>query len=268
VNRHDHGFLTVLALLAAFIWLRDIRWASDASNVLPCLAALPLFVWLGRPWHLRRTGPFFSNRLLIIAVSGFALGIGLNLTFLLALSWTTLLWSWLSVRLTASARRSAGRLLVLVFLAFPWITLDAGFAGWWFRISGAEVVAKLFLWGGFDVLQEGTNLRIQGWPISVEAPCSGLNALQSMLIAGTALASLRLRDHPWYWWNLPFLVVLAWTANTLRIALLSASLLTWGPEFTSGPFHEWSGWAILMLMFLLCWPVFGMQAAQPQRHAS
>jgi exosortase len=260
VTRNDHGFLTALSLLAAFIWMRDTSWASDASNVLPSLAALPLFVWIGWPWRLQEPHRFLSPKLLVLAASGFVAGVGLNLTILLAVGWTALLWSWLSLRLTKSDRRPAARGLVLVLLAFPWIALDAGFAGWWFRLSGAEVVSKLFLWGGFDVVKEGTNIRIQGWPISVEAPCSGLNALQSMLIAGTAFASFRLRNHPWYWWNLPFLVVLAWTGNTMRIALLCASLLTFGPDFTSGPFHEWSGWVILMLMFLLCWPVFGLQA--------
>ena len=43
---------------------------------------------------------------------------------------------------------------------------------------------------GFNVLHEGTRIIVQGLPVGVGEACSGMNVLQSMLIAGSALAFL------------------------------------------------------------------------------
>ncbi len=259
MKRNDYLYLSILSVLAGFVWLRDRSWAATSSDVLPVLVALPLFVWLGWPWCLQKPTEPVSPGGLASAAGFWALGMAANLTFFLAVGWALSLWSWLAPRLRESAQSSLRRLLVLPVLAFPWIALDGAMVGWWFRLTGAAVSARVFLLLGFDVVHEGTNLQVQGCQIAVDAPCSGLNALQSMLIAGSALTYLALGQRPGYWWNLAGLVVLAWVANTARILLLTASVLMFGAKFTGGSFHELSGWLVLVLIFLLSWPILNWQ---------
>lgn len=259
MNNTDRTVLAGLASLAALIWFRDTRWMSSAADCVPILVSLPLFVWLGGPWRLIDRPVEFNNTLLLAGGVLFAAGMAANLTFLLALSWTAFMWSWLEGRLSAEQAKTARYLLPLPVLAMPWITLDGAAIGWWFRLSGASITAGLFELMAFRVEHDGTFININGVPISVEAACAGLNTLQSMLIAGVALAFVLLKSRTHFWWNLALLIPLAWMANTIRIVVLSGAALTFSSEFVSGTFHDLSGWLVIMVMFLVCWGVCALQ---------
>jgi exosortase len=254
----DWLWLAVLTGFAALIWCRDLSWVGNASEVLPILGALPVFIWLGAPWRFNANPFGICVTTLVIAVGLFLAGTLFNLTILMALSWTLAAWSWLKVRLEPADRPRINRLLVLLIMAFPWVTLDAGEVGWWFRLSAAWVTQHVCLLAGLTVTRDGTFLNVQGLPISVEAACSGLKALQAMLIAGTMLAFIQLGRSRVYWWSLPLLIALAWLANTARVFMLTAVALTFGTEFAEGWFHAWGGWFVLMSMFALCWITFAL----------
>ena len=260
MNFKDASALGILALGAAAIWLRDRRWATDAGDVLPSLAGFPLMIWLGAPWRLQaNTAGFHGPTLALAGVIGVA-GIATNLTLLMAAAWTAALWSWLRPRLAPDQRRRGAQLLVLPFVAFPWIALDLQPLGWWFRLTGAQATASLFEVLGFDVARQGTELMVQGMPVEVTAACAGMNALQSMLIAGAFLAYVLLGNSSVYFWNLALLFPLAWLANTVRIVVLTAAAVTWGQEFAMGAFHSWGGVLVLVAMFLASWAAFQWQA--------
>lgn len=256
----DKAWLGLLAALAVVAWMRNTRWWGEASDVLPILIALPLGAWLGKPWRFLDT-PFRLHQtwlglgILLTVLGGF-----LAITLILAAGWTCLLWAWLSERIAPDDHQRARRILVFGFLAFPWVTLDLEQVGWWFRLSGAWVTASLFSAAGFHVIHDGTQLTIQGAPISVTAACSGLKVLQSMLIAGSFLAHVLLGDTPRYWRNIAALAPIAWAANTARILLISVASLTFGQEFAMGLFHTWGGLSVLVLMFVACWALFQWQA--------
>jgi exosortase len=263
MKRTDPLWLVALMAAAAWIWLRDRTWLESAGEVLPVLAALPLFVWLGAPWKWKDAdpvpGPDRSPRWVLALGVGFALaGVALDVAVLLAAAWTAFLWGWLSTRLEPRCRARARRLLLLPLLAFPWLALDGAALGWWFRLSGAWTAEQLFGLAGLSVTRAGTHLLVQGLPISVDASCAGLKVLQALLIAGTAVAFLQIGDRPGYWWSLPALGALAWLANTLRVLVLSAAALTVSPEFAQGWFHAWGGWFVLMLMFVLSAAAFSL----------
>lgn len=256
----DYGMIALLVLLAIFIWLRDTAWMTSSDDTLPVLVALPLFVWMGMPWRFIEDKPFsLSPWKIAFTVVLFLVGILFNSTLTLAFAWTYLLWIWLEERTEVGSHKMIFRLLVLPFISFPWITLDADRIGWLFRLTGAATTAAFYHLLGFDVDQEGTNIVINKLPISVEAACSGLNTLQSMLIAGTIVNYVILGETNRYWWNFLLIIAIAWVANTLRIIALSAAALLWGSEFALGPFHTWGGWAILLVMFLLCWWLLSLQ---------
>lgn len=264
----DWTILTSLIFLAAFIWFRDSSWLSSSEDTLPILIGLPLFYWMGRPWQLTRPLHTLPTLPLLVFAGLFLLGIALNSTLLLTVAWTYALWSWLRLRTDPEGHSRLLKLMVLPFMSFPWITLDAQAVGWWFRLSGAKATGALYSLLGLDVKVEGTNLLINGLPISVEAACSGLNTLQSMLIAGSLLAFLYLGDTSRYWINLLLLVVIAWIANTLRIVMISALALTAGPEVALGIFHTIGGWVVVLLMFLLSWGLFSLQEPRSSKAAS
>lgn len=259
MTKKDYGIITLLALLAGFIWFRDTSWITTFDDTVPLLVAIPIFVWLGFPWKFKKEQDPLPSQWLIITVTLFLVGILLNLTFILGLGWTSLLWAWLSNRIQPGSNPSLSKLFVLPIMAFPWVIMDANSLGWWFRLSGAWVAAQFFTLIGYEVQYAGTTVVINGLPISIEAACAGLNTLQSMLIAGSVVAYLILKNTNRFWWNLPLLFVMAWVANTLRIIVISSAALLVDPEFALGTFHTWGGWLILMVMFGMCWAIFSLQ---------
>ena len=265
MTNRDWRLMVILLILAVFIWIQDLSWVSAPSDSLPIVAALPLFVWLGWPWRFNSRQSSLSPVGLLLTMTGFFLGAITGSTLLLALGWTSLLWSWLTVRLEAESRQSVKRLLILPIMAFPWILLDGQMIGWWFRLSGTRVAGNLFSAFGFNVVQEGTRLLVHGVPIDVAAACAGLNTLQSMIIAGSALAFVILGNHRVYWFNLMFLVILSWMANTLRIIAICWAAVMISPAFAAGFFHKWGGWLVLFLMFSLSYVIFSLQSALLQR---
>ncbi len=259
MTRRDYSIITLLAILAGFIWLRNTSWITTFDDTVPLLIALPLFIWLGSPWKFKKEEDPLSGKWLVLTAVLFLTGILFNLTFILGLGWSALLWTWLSSRVEPGSNPSLSKLFVLPIMAFPWVIMDATNLGWWFRLSGAWVAAKFFILTGSDVQYAGTSVVINGLPISIEAACAGLNTLQSMLIAGSVVAYLLLKDTNRFWWNLPLLFIMAWAANTLRIILLASAALLVSPEFALGSFHTWGGWLILMVMFGMCWAIFSLQ---------
>ena len=150
--------------------------------------------------------------------------------------------------------------VILPLAGFPWIALDLQPLGWWFRLTGAHASEILFSGLGFEVTREGTSLLVQGMPVEVSAACAGMNALQSVLIAGAFLAYVLLGKTKAYHWNLLLLLPLAWCANTARIVTITAAAMTWGRDFAMGMFHTWGGLLVLILMFMACWIAFQWQA--------
>ncbi len=256
----DWSWLGFLALGAVAVWIRDSRWTSEASDVLPAIAGFPLMLWLGAPWRFAPVPFRLHGPALAVAAVAALLGSALHLTFFFALGWTAALWAWLRPRLPPQDHRRIARLLVLPLAAFPWIALDLQPLGWWFRLTGAHATEILFATLGFEVSREGTHLLVQHMPIEVSAACAGMNALQSVLIAGAFFAYLLLGKTNAYAWNLLLLVPLAWLANTARIIAITAAALTWGRDFAMGMFHTWGGLLVLILMFTLCWAAFQWQA--------
>lgn len=256
----DMAILFILALLALFIWVRDTSWISTADDTLPILVAIPLFIWIAAPWKFREEPEPISVNLIAISVLLFLIGIGINFTFSLSLGWTILFWAWLKSRVDPEMLPSIKKLLILPVMAFPWVALDAVKIGWWFRLSGAWAASEFFSFFHLDVSREGTTMVVNGLPISVEVACAGLNTLQSMLIAGSIVDFLILGSSVLYWWNLPVLVAISWAANTIRIIFISLAALYISPQFATGEFHTWGGWAILMIMFGICWFILSLQA--------
>lgn len=267
-------WLAGLLLLYSYLWLRDSSWLAHTGDTLPVLAGLPLFALFATPL-VRRHEPLTTNdrgklsRLLAIAVTLALAGLLADSSTLLTLGWTGLCAVWLFRFLHPSTHPRLIRLLPLLLLSFPWLTQEGTEIGWYFRLSAAWVTAGVYALLGFTVERQGTLLQIQGTLIGIDAPCAGLNVLQSLLLAGTALAQVTSGGRRWP--TIPlllFLVSMAWFANVLRILMLCAAAITFGIPFARGLFHTWGGLLALLLMFLLCAAVFSLGGTAPEKEGN
>ncbi len=228
------------------------------ADTLPVVGALPLFAWFGAPWPRQPQPEPVSMAGLTIAVGVFVAGFVTGLLSLRVGGWLIALAAWLRSRTPAEALRARRGLWILPAMAFPWLTADLPTLGWWFRLSAAGVTEICFAALGFHVTREGTHLLVQGAPVAVDASCAGLNTLQAMLVAGAMVGHLMLGSRAAWWWLVPMLAGMAWLANVLRVMMLTAVALSFGPEFAMGWFHQWGGWSVLLLMFLVAWACFSV----------
>jgi exosortase/archaeosortase family protein len=262
----DRLWLAGLLLLGGFIWWRDRAWLAAPDDALPLLAAIPLFVWLGAPWRFVEGAFRLQGRWLAVAGVLLAAGLVTSLNVLLALALTAGLWSWLAVRLAPEEQPRIVRLLPLVALAFPWLTLDLPSLGWGYRLTAAWTAEHVFQWLDLSVQREGTQLLVQQMPFDVSPACSGIKALQAMLVGGMAVCFMQIRRPAAYWSGLACLPLLAWLVNVLRVLLVVASGLTFGAEFAAGWFHPVSGWLVIVLVFGALWGVLQWLHNRQNRH--
>jgi hypothetical protein len=264
MTRHDLPILSALILLAVFIWTRDLRWATAPADAWPLLAALPVFWWLRRPWQ-RKPGVRapLAPGLALLAGALLVSGLVAKSGALLAAGWTAMLWSWVSAVFVDPAEGPTRRLLALPLLAFPWLVTDFARVVGWMRLTSATVTEKLLVWFSIPAERDGALLWGNGVRITIEETSVGANGPQIVLLAGTALAFLRLGRRPGYWWHLPVLALAAWLSATLH--LLFASLAAgWVDAGAAGSGFGWmlevSGWVSLLISLAFCHTVFGAMA--------
>jgi len=265
MNGRRVALLMGFILLAAGIWIR-VPLGESAEDLLPALAAFPLYFWFTRPWQWRPGGAQWDQRPLLIGGALLVLGAALDHTLVLALGWVGLWRGWMVSDTVAETATTKLRPLVLLVFGFPWLGIEGQAIGWWFRFSGAWAAGGLFEGAGLAVTRDGTFLNVQGLPLAVDAACSGLHALQARLVAGTVLALSVLPG--WrFWLGIALLPGLAWVANLLRIVTLGVTGLTFGSDAAMGWFHNWGGWGVLMVMFILCSAVFNLMGRRPTKGA-
>lgn len=249
--------LAVLGLLYVCIWSHDIIIFPDSLALLGTLIALPVVIWLGWPWRFGKALKPFSKPLLTLSVALLFSGFLLDISVFLAAGWTGLAAIFARVHLTDMDWKQRRGLLVLFFLAFPWLTVQDMQLGWWFRITGAWATEQCFQLLGLDVIRHGVMVIIEGQTIAVEPACAGIHSLQAVLVAGAALGWLHLRSSAYFVFWLGCLPLVAWMSNTLRIILISLYGLHTTAEATTGAIHELGGWLIILLVFKLCGDLLG-----------
>lgn len=119
-------------------------------------------------------------------------------------------------------------------------------------ISAIAASAVLTLLG-FPVLREGTMMALPSFQLFVEAPCSGLNTIFSLIFVGSVVAYLARGA----WWRKAVLLLsavpIAVLANIFRITMIGLLGEYYGEEVAMGVFHNFSGvimYSIGLALFL------------------
>lgn len=253
-----HGFLLILLGVGFWIWQCALNLHDFSSESALLLAGLPLAFICGAPWTKQEPAASIRTRSLLASIALLMVGSTLQSIVLMALAWAGLFdaWARATYRQTNRARHSAA---YMAFLSFPWLAIEGHRIGWWFRDSGAQVGAFLFQQLGFPVHRQGTTVFVDQLPVDVTEACSGLQTLQVFLLVGGLLAwreTKTPRDHVL---ALALLPAAAWLANTLRIALVTVSGLTFGVDLAGGALHAWLGIiSSLVVLALYLWAVRSM----------
>lgn len=249
--RHQRWLLiTVLFGTACLVWLNDRAWLANMADTLPLAAGIPLAWWLGSPWIPRDTiDPGHHAKATVAASLGFLFGWLVSNLTILSLSWTLL--ACLFIRAIYQPRSGRPRLAWLLLLSFPWIALEWPQTGWWFRLSSAWAAERFFNLLAMPAVREGTFLNVMGVPIDIEPACAGWNVLQLTLLTGVTMGSLELPATRRFNILLCLLPVLSWSANFLRILLLSALALSFDVSLASGVLHGLTGLGVVALVVVM-----------------
>jgi exosortase/archaeosortase family protein len=220
-------------------WLAAAQGGVAVWDQAAALAALAMVFFRGARAGTRALGSLDA------AALGLA-GVGLTLGW----AWPAALAAALVVMRPEAGSLPRLRLMLWAMLAVPWLAADAAAVGWFFRWTGAWFAGVVFQGLGFEVVRQGTWLRVEDQPLAVDAACAGLDTLQATLVAGLWLAESLRTKRAWVWGVL-LLPLLAWFANALRICLLGAVALSEGYDAATGWFHTWGGLGVLLAVFVL-----------------
>ena len=101
------------------------------------------------------------------------------------------------------------------------------------------------------ILREGNVLILANATLEVAEACSGIRSLVSLFTLGLVFGYFADRR----WWVRAVIalsaVPVAIFANGLRVASAGVAAHNYGPAGAEGLFHEFSGWAVFVVAFLM-----------------
>ncbi|MDB5825871.1 MAG: transrane exosortase-like protein [Variovorax sp.] len=264
--------LQFAALTPTWCWMVDrMRDGSDDPLGALALASLAVLVW-----HLRRelrAAPRLGwmalaacgTLLAAVARTGVTGVSGLGaLPALPPLAASLLAVLALACGLIAFLPKRVAALPVagLAVLALPLLSSLQFYAGYPLRVVTAEA-SRWLLAPGFDVLREGSTLRVGGRMVIVDAPCSGVQMVWLGYFTACAVALWAQRTDRQFVARLPVVGLLVLLGNIVRNAVLVA---------LEGAGHAPAPWAHdafgLLLLALVCGGIawaMARHAAKPLR---
>ena len=116
----------------------------------------------------------------------------------------------------------------------------------------------VLMMSGVPVLREGNVITLANTTLEVAEACSGIRSLVSLLTLAIVYGYVVDR-RTWTRVTLALASVpVAIVANGLRVAGTGIAASHWGPEAAQGFFHEFSGWLVFVVAFLLLFAVHGV----------
>ncbi len=251
--------LAVLAALyySTFAWLVE-AWLVPDSNYshgfwVPLVIAY--FLWEKRAYlaAVPKNGSRSGLRWIALALAMHLAGLVLDVHFLSGVSLLPMVWGlalwYFGPHVHSLVFWPSMFLLFMIPLPFvsTWLTIRLQLVS---AIAATAILQPFF----YEVSRVGTMVALPSFTLFVEAPCSGLNTLFSLIFVGSVVAYLARG----VWWRKLILLltapVIAVLANIFRIILIALLGEFFGEEVAMGVFHKGSGvimYSVGLALFLL-----------------
>ena len=261
--RHAHGYFLLLMTVVlvsygpVFLWMWDRWFARDSyyshGILVPFVTAF--LVWQKRdelkslPIQASPWGPVLvAAGLLVYVVSGLLrVYFTAGFSFLIVFYGIVLhCYGWRIMRAVFCP------LLFLVFM-IPLPLIVVVNASFRLKILAAEMAERVLNAMGLMAVRQGSIIRMQNAYVIVDDVCSGLRSIISLTALGSVFAYLlpapRWKKVVLFVLTLPIAIV----TNMSRVVFLSAVSEIWGPTIASGWLHDFSGYTMFFMAFLMLW---------------
>lgn len=265
-TKEDYGFGWLVPLFGAYV-LRE-RWNRLGEAVRACLGpgAAQAAGWRGRLVALLAWACLLCGVLFFLAGAWYRASLGASHmgTLLVTLGAIAMAAATLVLYLKNEYKNAAPslaadrRLAVLSLCVFPlcvWLLsapLLSGIENALNRMLLGKIMSLVSLgFGAFGIefRQEGNVLVTAGGRVGVLDACSGIRSLLGCLFAGSFLGAVLLERLGQKLWLLAAAAVLAFSANLLRAGALAWAVHRHGVDAVEGAWHDFAGWAVLLLTF-------------------
>jgi len=256
-NIYKFLFCLILLLIAYIPTLRSIikGWMAHESYYghgffIPLVS---LFILWQRRNLFREIKISTDNVGLIIVVAGLIMHLicaALKVYFISGVSFVFVLFGLV---LFFFGREVGRNLIFPIFFLLAMIPLPGMLiAGLTIKLKLFAAQASVFLLNnvGFKSLLDGSTIRMPASYLMVEAPCSGLRSLISLLTLGLLFSYALKSSYLKKGILLISAVPIALATNILRITMLAAINDLYGEKIAMGFFHDFSGFLVFALAFL------------------
>ncbi len=264
--RSSHNWIILILLLGGLVavfWpiLPELWaiWWEDSNNshglVVPIIAAY--LVWIkwdrlqGLPIRPSGWGLGLWMASLLLYLIGLKVHLALPARVALVLSVTGAVWWNFGTAVTRCFW------FPLAFLGFMIPIPDTliGIIGFPLQLFASGVSAHLIALLGIPVLREGTMLFFANASLEISEACSGIRSMVSYLTLGTLFAYLAGGETGWLQKAILLLstIPLALMVNIVRVSGTGILAAYFGSRVARGFLHEFSGFVVFGLGFLLLW---------------
>jgi len=254
--------------------------AEITVSILYLLTYLPTLIWMGNRWFARDS--YYSHGVLVPLVSAFLVWQGRE--ELAKIERKPSVWGWrliivgLLIHIASSLVRvyfTSGFSMLIVlsglvlhfygqkilrkvlfplgflFFMMPMPLLVIVNISFQMKLFAAEIAERILNSMGLLAVRTGSIIRMRHAFVIVDDVCSGLRSLISLAALGSIFA---------HWLKGPYykkFVLLLMTApiavvtNVCRVIFLSSISEIWGPKYATGFVHDFSGFAVFALAFVM-----------------
>lgn len=260
-----HAIPLVLVALGFSILYRDVvvklvhDWATD-DNYSHGFLIVPVALYLA--WERRAKLAAAAKRssalgLLVVAASVAVLGAGVlgaelfltRISMLGVLAGVVLfLHGWQVLRILAFP-------LAFLLLMIPIPAIVFNQVAFPLQLLASRFGELALTLAGIPVLREGNVITLSNTSLEVAEACSGIRSLVSLLTLAIVYG-YAVERRLWARWVLAFASIpVAIAANGIRVAGTGIAAHLYGPEAAQGFFHEFSGWLVFVVAFILLFAV-------------
>jgi len=245
--------LLLAAYIPTIIWMYN-RWIASESYyghgfLIPIIS---LFIAWQRRESLRKSKIASETSGIAIVASGVLIHIfsaALKIYFISGFSFVFVLYGLI---LFCFGKEAARNLIFPVFFLLAMIPLPLVVIGNLtvkLKLFVAQIATFILNRAGFPSMRDGSIIRMPNSFIAIEAPCSGLRSIVSLLTLGLVFSYTMkvsyLKKSILFISSLPIAVI----TNVIRVTVVAMVNDLYGEKIAMGAFHDFSGYVMFAIAF-------------------